>query len=161
MTRMLTERRGSRGTGGQSGAGALRRAGLLVSLIAFAAALACSAEAPATGRSAAATPSGAAPTASAAPTTTAPEPQTVADIFPAGPQREAVMNTCGSCHNLACAAIGQRSAERWDGLRDGHKDKVSSGDLAAMFEYLKANFDASKPEPKVPPRFLEGGCTPF
>jgi hypothetical protein len=30
-----------------------------------------------------------------------------------------------------------------------------------MFEYLAANFNAAKPEPKVPPRFLEGGCTPF
>jgi hypothetical protein len=89
------------------------------------------------------------------------EPQTVADIFPPGAQREAVMNSCGSCHNLACAAIGQRSAERWDALRDGHKDTVSSGDLAAMFEYLKTNFNASRPEPKIPPRFLEGGCTPF
>jgi hypothetical protein len=71
------------------------------------------------------------------------------------------MNSCGSCHNLACAAIGQRSPERWDSLRDGHKDNVSSGDLTAMFEYLKTNFNASRPEPKVPPRFLEGGCTPF
>ncbi len=101
------------------------------------------------------------PVTAAAPAAAAAEPKTVADIFPAGPQREAVMNTCGSCHNLACAAIGQRSAERWDALRDGHKDKVSSGDLTAMFEYLKANFNASRPEPKIPPRFLEGGCTPF
>ena len=36
--------------------------------------------------------------------------------FPPTPQREAVMNSCGSCHNLACAAIGQRSPERWDSL---------------------------------------------
>ena len=71
------------------------------------------------------------------------------------------MNSCGNCHNLACAAIGQRPPERWDSLRDGHKDKVSSGDLVGMFDYLKANFNASRPEPKVPPRFLEGGCTPF
>ena len=89
------------------------------------------------------------------------EPKTVADIFPAGAHREAVLNTCGSCHNVACAAIGQRSAERWDALRAGHKDHVSSGDLNAMFDYLKANFDSTKPEPRVPPRFLEGGCTPF
>jgi hypothetical protein len=103
-----------------------------------------------------------APAASAAPAaSTAPEPQTVADIFPASPQKEAVMNSCGNCHNLACSAIGQRPAERWKALEEGHKDKVTSGDLHAMFEYLSANFDATKPEPKVPPRFLEGGCTPF
>jgi hypothetical protein len=124
------------------------------------ASVACSeAEAPGTGQSAAATTSSAAPAASAA--AAAPEPQTVADIFPPGAQREAVMNSCGSCHNLACSAIGQRSTERWKGLEDGHKDKVTSGDLHAMFEYLAANFNASRPEPKVPPRFLEGGCTPF
>jgi hypothetical protein len=106
----------------------------------------------------AAAPAGA-PAASTAPA--APEPQTVADIFPAGPQREAVLNTCGSCHNVACAAIGQRSPERWDALKDGHKDHVSGGDLNGMFEYLKANFNADRPEPRIPPRFLEGGCTPF
>jgi hypothetical protein len=98
---------------------------------------------------------------SAAVATDAPEPRTVADVFPPGAQREAVLNSCGSCHNVACAAIGQRSAERWDALKEGHKDKVSGADLDAMFEYLKTNFDATKPEPRVPPRFLEGGCTPF
>jgi hypothetical protein len=71
------------------------------------------------------------------------------------------MNSCGNCHNLACSAIGQRSTERWSALEEGHKEKVTSGDMHAMFEYLAANFNASKPEPKVPPRFLEGGCTPF
>ena len=71
------------------------------------------------------------------------------------------MNNCGSCHNLACSAIGQRSPERWKALEEGHKDKVTGADMHAMFEYLAANFNASKPEPKIPPRFLEGGCTPF
>jgi hypothetical protein len=133
---------------------------MLAGLVVISAAACSEAQAPGTGQSspAATTP---APAASAAPAATAPEPQTVADIFPAGPQREAVMNSCGSCHNLACSAIGQRSAERWKALEEGHKDKVTSGNLPAMFEYLAANFNASKPEPKVPPRFLEGGCTPF
>lgn len=134
------------------------RPGLLASVFLVSATLACSeAGAPGTDKPAAATNSGA-PAASAA---AAPEPKTVADIFPAGAQREAVMNSCGNCHNLACSAIGQRSTERWKGLEEGHKEKVTSGDLHAMFEYLAANFNASKPEPKVPPKFLEGGCTPF
>jgi hypothetical protein len=135
-------------------------AGLLV-LLALASG-ACEAGAPGTGEPAASATSTAAPAASA--TTTppaAPEFRTVADVFPAGPQKEAVMNSCGSCHNVACSAIGQRSPERWKALEEGHKDKVTSGDLHGMFEYLAANFNASKPEPKVPPRFLEGGCTPF
>jgi hypothetical protein len=89
------------------------------------------------------------------------EPASVADIFPAGGQREAVLNNCASCHNVACAAIGQRSAERWDALKESHRENVPGVDLDALFGYLKANFDATKPEPRVPPRFLEGGCTPF
>lgn len=100
-----------------------------------------------------------APAASAAPA--GPEPQTVADVFPPGPQRAAVLNSCGSCHNVACAAIGQRSPERWNELKDGHKDAVSGADLNAMFEYLQANFNSTRPEPRIPPAFLEGGCTPF
>jgi hypothetical protein len=138
-----------------------RAAALVAGILVISVAVACTeAGAPGTDQPAATT-TNAAPAASAAPAATAPEPQTVADIFPAGPQKEGVMNSCGSCHNIACSAIGQRSAERWKALEEGHKDKVTSGDLHAMFEYLAANFDASKPEPKVPPRFLEGGCTPF
>ena len=33
--------------------------------------------------------------------------------------------------------------------------------LDAIFGYLAANFNDTKPEPKVPARFMEGGCTPF
>jgi hypothetical protein len=133
-------------------------AALIAGVFLIAAAACSEAEAPGTGQSAPAT-STAAPAASATPA--APEPRTVADVFPAGPQKEAVMNSCGNCHNVACSAIGQRSAERWKALEEGHKDKVTSGDMHGMFEYLAANFNASKPEPKIPPRFLEGGCTPF
>jgi hypothetical protein len=122
-------------------------------------------DAPGTGTgqtaSTATTAGGAKPPAAAADTAAAAEPKSVAEIFPAGAQRDAVINNCGSCHNLACAAIGQRSAERWDALKEGHKDRLAGADLNAMFDYLKANFDATKPEPKIPPRFLEGGCTPF
>ena len=70
------------------------------------------------------------------------------------------MNNCASCHNVACSAIGQRTPERWDSLKEAHKEQVSGADVDAIFAYLKANFDSSKPEPKVPPQFLEGGCTP-
>lgn len=135
---------------------------LLASVLVVSATLACTeAGAPGTDKPAATT-TGASPAASPAPAASAaPEPKTVADIFPPGAQREAVMNNCGSCHNLACSAIGQRSPERWKALEEGHKDKVTGADMHAMFEYLAANFNASKPEPKIPPRFLEGGCTPF
>src|SRR5262245_35633375 len=139
------------------------RLALLASIVVVSTAVACTeAGAPGTSdKQAATTANTAKPAAAAAPAATAPEFKTVADVFPAGPQREPVMNNCGSCHNLACSAIGQRSAERWKALEEGHKDRVTGADMHAMFEYLAANFNASKPEPKVPPRFLEGGCTPF
>jgi len=95
------------------------------------------------------------------PAAAAAEPKSAADLFPEGPQKAAVVNNCASCHNLACSVIGQRPAERWDSLKASHKDHAPGADVEAMFAYLKANFDSTKPEPKVPPSFLEGGCTPF
>jgi hypothetical protein len=102
-----------------------------------------------------------APPASQSAAPAAPEPKTVADIFPAGAGRDLVLNNCASCHNVACAAIGQRTSERWDALRVSHKEHVSGVDLDVVFGYLKANFNDSRPQPNVPPAFLEGGCTPF
>jgi hypothetical protein len=71
------------------------------------------------------------------------------------------MNNCASCHNVACSAIGQRTPDRWDSLRDSHRERVSGADVDAIFTYLKTNFGPDKPEPRMPPAFLEGGCTPF
>lgn len=108
--------------------------------------------------------SGDTPAAEPAPAPATPpaaEDRTVADVFPEAPEKALVMNSCASCHNVACSAIGQRSAERWDALRDSHKDCVLGADVEAIFTYLKTHFGASKPEPKMPPAFLEGGCTPF
>jgi hypothetical protein len=89
------------------------------------------------------------------------EPATVADIFPPGAARDQVLNNCASCHNVACAAIGQRTPERWNALKASHRDNVAGADLDAIFAYLNEHFGADKPEPRVPPVFLEGGCTPF
>lgn len=113
------------------------------------------------GSGSAAAPAAAQGAAPAAGTATSVEPATVADIFPPGAGRSAVLDNCGSCHNLACSAIGQRPDARWDALKTSHVEKVSGTDLNELFDYLKANFSDNKPEPKVPPRFLEGGCTPF
>jgi len=88
----------------------------------------------------------------------------LASIFPPGPGRELVLNSCGSCHSAACAARGQRTAERWDSIKKDHKDKLtgsSSEDLNVMFSYLKANFNDTKPEPQIAAELLQQGCTPF
>jgi hypothetical protein len=107
------------------------------------------------------TPAATPPPAAAPAPAPAVEYKTVADVFPEAPEKALVMNNCASCHNVACSAIGQRSDERWNALRDAHKERVSGADVEAIFTYLKTNFGASKPEPKMPPAFLEGGCTPF
>lgn len=92
------------------------------------------------------------------------EPATIADIFPEGEGRELVLNNCASCHAVACAAIGQRPPNRWDELREAHREHVislSDEDLQTTFAYLRENFSSDQPEPNVPSRFLERGCTPF
>jgi cytochrome c5 len=94
----------------------------------------------------------------------APQQVSLADVFPPGPGRDLVFDTCGSCHPVACSAIGQRTAQRWESIRDGHTDTLtgySSADVETMFLYLSENFNDSKPEPQIPPEFLQPGCTPF
>jgi len=89
---------------------------------------------------------------------------TPASVFPGGPGREIVVNSCGSCHSLLCAVRGQRTAQRWDSIKQSHRDKLSSvsgSDLDTMFAYLREHFNDTKPEPSIPPEFLKEGCTPY
>ena len=83
------------------------------------------------------------------------------EVFPDGAARDLVLNNCGSCHNVACAAMTPRSAARWDGLKAAHTDRVPGVNLDVVFGYLKEHFNEGKSLPKVPAAFLEGGCTPF
>lgn len=129
---------------------------LLIGGMLFAACGGGSSEAPKSESAAPATPA-----ASTAPAAPAVEYKTVADVFPDGPEKALVMNNCASCHNVACSAIGQRTDDRWNALKEAHRERVSGADVDAIFKYLQTNFGASKPEPKMPPSFLEGGCTPF
>jgi hypothetical protein len=115
----------------------------------------------ATPESSAAAPAGPA----SAPAPAAPAgPFNVASVFPEGAGRDQVLNTCGSCHPVACTAIGQRTPDRWDAIRAGHAEHLSSAsdaDVEAMFAYLKEHFSDTKPEPRIPPEFVQQGCTPF
>ncbi len=111
-------------------------------------------------------PESAAPAPASAPASTpaaapAAEYKTVADIFPEGPEKALVLNNCASCHNVACSAMGQRTDDRWNSLKEAHKERVSGADVDAIFKYLQTSFGGGKPEVKIPPAFLEGGCTPF
>jgi mono/diheme cytochrome c family protein len=136
----------------------MRWAGVIMACVL---AFGCGGEAPPAGGSSGAAPAAAPPASQTAKAPEGPAPKTVADIFPPGDGRELVMNSCASCHNVACAAIGQRTPERWDALKVSHKEHASGVNLDVVFNYLKANFNDAKPQPNVPPQFLEGGCTPF
>jgi cytochrome c5 len=110
------------------------------------------------------TSSSAAPAPSSVSTGEPAKPFSVAGIFPPGTGREKVLETCGSCHSVVCCTRGQRTAERWDNIQKAHKDKLTGhagDDVNAMFAYLKANFNETKPEPQVPADLLQQGCTPF
>lgn len=104
------------------------------------------------------------PEESPEPTVAAAAPASIADIFPEGLGQTLVLDTCGACHAAACSAIGQRTQARWANLKEDHRDKVSDmsdEDYTVLFAYLSENFNDTKPEPVVPPQFLEGGFTPF
>jgi len=99
-----------------------------------------------------------------APKQAAAAPFNIGSIFPQGAGRELVLSTCGSCHPITCTVRGQRTADRWDNIRKGHQDKLTSqseADVTAMFAYLKSNFNDTKPEPAVPAELAGQGCTPF
>jgi hypothetical protein len=94
----------------------------------------------------------------------APMPKTLNELFPEGLGKPLVLESCGSCHAIGCSAIGQRTEARWENLKEDHRDKVASlseQELETVFGYLNEHFGAAKPEPRVPPHFLAGGCTPF
>lgn len=129
---------------------------LIIETLAIALFLAACSKAPAPSASAqpAATP---APTAESA-------PFNLSKVFPDGPGRDKVMNTCGSCHPLVCVTRGQRTPEQWQNIKSSHRDKLTNApaaDLDAMFQYLAANFNDKKPEPQVPAELAQQGCTPF
>jgi hypothetical protein len=106
----------------------------------------------------------AAASASTSAATREPGPASAADLFPAGAGRDLVLNTCGSCHPVACSARGQRTAAAWGNIQESHKDKLggmTDTDVSTIFAYLKANFNDTKPEPKIPAELLQQSCTPF
>ena len=92
------------------------------------------------------------------------EPFRLASVFPPGQGRDKVLGTCGSCHALVCVTRGQRTTKRWENIKASHRDKLTdagTADVDEMFAYLKANFNETRPEPRVPPELLQQGCTPF
>jgi mono/diheme cytochrome c family protein len=90
---------------------------------------------------------------------------TLPEILPPGKGLTLLLENCSSCHSVVCAVKGQRPVDRWESLKNDHKDKVtglSDGDLNTLFSYLAENFNNNKPEPNLPPELAQqGSCTPF
>lgn len=86
-------------------------------------------------------------------------------FLPPARARELFFNYCVNCHSFVCSMRGQRSRERWDVFKFQHRDKLvglADADYELIFDYLKENFDDTKPEPELPPELLEGiNCTPL
>lgn len=100
----------------------------------------------------------------ATPAAGAAKPANAASLFPTGDGRQLVLDTCGSCHPVACTARGQRTSAQWDRIRETHADKVSAltkAQMDTLYTYLKANFNDTTPEPQIPAELLQQGCTPF
>lgn len=80
------------------------------------------------------------------------------DYFPPGQGRDLVLQNCTSCHSIAPIITGQRTKDRWLNVKSAHTDKVGSmsdSDSTIIFDYLEANFNDTKPEPKLPDWFLQ------
>ena len=116
-----------------------------------------------------ATPASAQPTSATQPTTATVKPTTptpsgetqklnLDEYFPTGRGRELVLQSCTGCHSFAPIITGQRTKERWESLKSGHRDKaaaINENDYNTLFVYLVENYNNTKPEPKLPEWFLK------
>jgi mono/diheme cytochrome c family protein len=82
-------------------------------------------------------------------------------VFPPGEGRDLVLSNCVACHSFVCSVRGQRPAGHWETVKIGHRAKVpalNDADFDALFAYLTANFNDTKPEPELPEALLKIGC---
>lgn len=82
-------------------------------------------------------------------------------IMPPGKGRDLLVNNCTSCHSFVCAIKGQRPVSAWEGVKLGHRERVSSlgdDDYNTLFTYLAQNFNDTKPSPELPPALADLGC---
>jgi hypothetical protein len=69
-----------------------------------------------------------------------------------------MLRDCTSCHSFVPIVTGQRPNDRWQSLKNDHRDKaagVSAADYDTEFNYLMDNFNDTKPAPKFPDWFLQ------
>ena len=79
-------------------------------------------------------------------------------IFPPGPGRDLVLNTCQNCHNFVPIVILQMDKDAWRRNSLDHRERVANlpdDDFRTLYEYLAANFGPHRPVPELPRELLE------
>lgn len=84
-------------------------------------------------------------------------------IFPPDEERELVITVCTSCHSFLRIVYGHHSHSHgtnvpgedthWDPHRVRHETRfraLSKEQIDTIYAYLKANFNDTKPAPKLP-----------
>ncbi|HYM09077.1 MAG TPA: hypothetical protein VEU62_00015 [Bryobacterales bacterium] len=80
------------------------------------------------------------------------------EIFPPGRGRELVLNNCTTCHTFVPIVVLQMTREAWERNSRDHRARVaalSDADFKTLYEYLIANFNPTRPVPKLPQELLD------
>lgn len=84
------------------------------------------------------------------------------EIFPQGAGRDLVLNNCQNCHTFVPIVILQMDEDAWTRSSLDHRPRVtglSDDEFKTLYTYLKANFNPSRPVPKLPKELLESWTT--
>ncbi|MBM3772427.1 MAG: hypothetical protein FJW27_14315 [Acidimicrobiia bacterium] len=84
------------------------------------------------------------------------------EIFPQGAGRDLVLNNCQNCHTFVPIVILQMDEDAWTRSSLDHRPRVtglSDDEFTTLYTYLKANFNPSRPVPKLPKELLESWTT--
>ena len=99
------------------------------------------------------------PTTGAVSPTSTGQFRTPLDALPPGPGRALLIPSCDTCHSYLCGVFHKLTVDHWRTVRANHGTRIGSlnaADFNTVFEYLMTNFNATKPEPDVPPEIKQG-----
>lgn len=83
-------------------------------------------------------------------------------LFPPGPARDLVLNSCQNCHTFVPIVILQLDKDAWRRNSRDHRERVatlSDEQFAQVYEYLIENFGPHRAVPKLPPDLLKSWTT--
>lgn len=74
--------------------------------------------------------------------------------------RNLITNNCTLCHTFVPIVMQEFDAAGWNGLLDRHvmngrADQLAPEQIAAIHDYLAANFNGDLPPPELPPELLQ------